>query len=397
MYNITKITLVLLLFLCVPCKSHSQLNIEQKIQDFDHLFQTLEENYPYFGVAKRQSNNWLSKKSEYLELIKNSSDDFAYFVALQYIVSQLNCPHLHVVFPNESMLDGYRRITLEYPKFAKWVEVLEKSKEQSLYWQKILEDNTGQTRYTPQLQVSNYSDSILDQDKIAIMRIKSFLYDNLANDSVRIISFLKKIQDYDYLIIDIQDNGGGSDNYWGKYIVGKISDIPITFPRTQVSKNGSLNKEFYPEIEKWNIATKENTSFPNLPDEILDGSYFIHSYTDTIMPNNPIPFKGKIYVLVNYMVVSASEDFAYFCKAAKWATIAGTRTMGDGNCADPILFMLPNSGITVTHPSIAGLNEDGSFNFETRTIPNLVIEAENSDERLDRLIKHIKTVSANNN
>ena len=377
--------------------NNAQLSTEQKLQDFDFLYQTLEENYPFFGVSERQFNNdWLSKKSEYEKRIKNTPDDSTFLITLSSIIQELRCPHLSSIsFRHEMMLDVYRRATNEQPKYAKWVEVLEKSAPQSIHWEKIWENATGYSKQTQQtqqkqMQENFYSDSLLHNDKIGIMRIKSFLYDNLANDSIQIISFLKIIQDYNCLIIDIQDNGGGSSNYWKNYIVGKISDTSIIFPRNQVAKKGSLNKHFFSEIEQWEIVSKQNAVFPNVPDELLDGTYLINSLTDTVMPNNPIPFKGKIYVLVNHMVVSASDDFAYFCKVSKWATVAGVQTMGEGGGGEPTLFMLPNSGITFRHPSIVGLNEDGSFNFETRTIPNIEINANNSDERLERLINYIK-------
>ena len=416
------VVFVFMLFIvCVQCTNHSQLSTIQKVRDFEFLYQTLEENYPFFGVTKRQTNiDWLSKKSEYLRRIENTPNDSAYYMTVTSIVNELRCPHLHVALNHEMMLDVYKRATLEkpkYAKYAKWVEVLEKSKKQSIYWQKIwnkyvagytkqkgissvlINPNidkyvAGYAKQTSQTQTHEifYSDSILIEDKIAIMRIQSFLYDNLANDSVKIISFLEKIKDCDNLIIDIQDNEGGSSNYWKNYIVGKISDTTITFPRNQVVKDGSLNRHFCPEIDEWHIVTKQNTFFPNMPDEIFDGSYYLSSYTDTIIPENPIPFKGNIYLLVNNFVVSSSDDFAYFCKVSKWATVAGIRTRGEGaNSGEPTLFMLPNSGIVLRHPSLAGLNEDGSFSFETRTAPNIEIEAKNSDERLGKLINLIKS------
>ena len=390
------IFIFLLFFLCAQCESSSQLSTEQKIQDFEFLFHTLEENYPYFDVAKRLSNtDWLSNKEVYLEKIKNTPNDSTFFMTLVSIVYELRCPHLYVPIGTGLMLDVYKRAIEEKPKYAKWAEVLEKSKEQSYHWQKIWDNYVaGYAKYSSQsqTQVINYSDSLLVEDKIAIMRIKSFFYDNLANDSVQIISFLEKIKDYECLIIDIQDNGGGSSNYWKKYIVGKMSDTSITFPRHQVAKDGSLNRHFYPDFfEKGQIATNQNTFFSNTPNEILDGSYYVNSSTDTIMPNNPIPFKGKVFVLINEGVVSASDDFAYFCKASKWATVTGMRTMGDGgNITEPTLFMLPNSKIVIAHPSVVGLNEDGSINFETRTMPDIEIETKNSDERLERLIEKIK-------
>ena len=389
----------LLILLCVQYKKHSPLSTEQKIQDFEFLYQTLEENYPYFDVAKRQSNtDWLSKKDVYLEKIKNTPNDSAYLMTVMSVVYELKSPHLYVPIGTAQMLDVYKRAAREKPKYAKWAEVLEKSEKQSYYWQKIWEDNTGHTiqALPVQTQENYYSDSLLVEDKIAIMRIKSFFYDYLANDSVQITSFLEKIKDYEYLIVDIQDNGGGSSNYWKNYIVGKTSDALITFPRHQVARDGSLNRHFYPDIEKWQIATKQNVSFQNMPNEILDGSYYVNSWTDTIMPNNPVPFNGIIYLLVNERVVSASDDFAYFCKASRWATVAGVRTMGDGgNIAEPALFILPNSGIVIVHPSVVGLNENGSFNFEARTTPDIEIEAKNSDERLDRLVRTIKNKSGN--
>jgi hypothetical protein len=128
------------------------------------------------------------------------------------IVYELRSPHLYVPIGTALMLDVYKRATEEKSKYEKWTEVLEKSREQSYHWQKIWENFSGHTikALEEQTQEIYYSDSLLVEDKIAIMRIKSFFYDNLANDSIRIISFLEKIKDYDYLIIDIQDNGGGS-------------------------------------------------------------------------------------------------------------------------------------------------------------------------------------------
>ena len=389
------IPILLLLTLCIQCQNNSQLSTKQKVEDFEYLYQILDENYPFFGTAKRKLNiEWLSNKENYLERIKATPNDSAYFMTLTSIVNELNCPHLGIgpTLSHKKMLDVYKRATIEQPKYAKWVDVLEKSERQFSYWQEICKSTIKGTEYKDQtIQTVSYSDSLLVKDKIAIMRIKSFFYDNLANDSISISSFLGNIQNYNHLIIDIQDNFGGSSNYWKKYIVGKLSDAQIIFQRNQIIKDGNLNKHFYPDFfEKGVIATKQNTSFQNTPDEIIDNSFYIYSHPDTIIPNNPFSFNGEIYVLVNNNVVSASDDFTYFCKISRWATVAGIRTMGEGNCGEPTLFRLPNSGIVFKHPSAAGLNEDGSLNFETQTTPSIEISANSSNERLEKLINYIK-------
>ena len=391
------IPILLLLILCIQCHNNSQLSTKQKVEDFEYLYKILDENYPFFGTAKRTLNiDWLSNKEKYLERIKATPNDSAYFMTLTSIVNELKCPHLGIwpTLSHKQMLDVYKRATIEQPKFAKWVDVLEKSEKQSPYWQDIWKNSIKEIEYDDQtIQSVSYSDFVLDKDKIAIMRIKSFSYDNLANDSILITYFLKNIQNYNHLIIDIQDNFGGSSNYWKKYIVGKLSDSLIIFQRNQIIKDGNLNKHFYPDFfEKGVIATKQNTSFQNTPDEILDNSFYIYSHTDTITPNNPFSFNGEIYVLVNNNIVSASDDFAYFCKISRWATVVGIRTMGEGNCGEPTLFRLPDSGIVFKHPSVAGLNEDGSLNFETQTTPGIEINASNSNERLEKLINYIKNI-----
>ena len=153
-----RVTFIFLLFLlCVQCKSYSQLSTEQKIQDFEFLYQTLEENYPYFDAAKRQFNlDWLSNKEQYLEKIKNTPNDSAYLMAMMSIVYGLQCPHLYMPIGNTTlMLDVYTRATKEQPKYVKWKEVLEKSIEKSYHWQQIWENYTRHTTQAPQTQTIN--------------------------------------------------------------------------------------------------------------------------------------------------------------------------------------------------------------------------------------------------
>jgi hypothetical protein len=113
--------------ICVQCGRNPQLNTEEKVQDFEFLYRTLEENYPYFVVARRQySIDWLSKKDEYLERIKNTPNDSAFYMTVSSIVNQLQCPHLGIVYNHEGMLDVYKRASIEKPKYAKWADTLEK-------------------------------------------------------------------------------------------------------------------------------------------------------------------------------------------------------------------------------------------------------------------------------
>lgn len=79
-------------------------------------------------------------------------------------------------------------------------------------------------------------------------------------------------------------------------------------------------------------------------------------------------------MLVDDAVYSASEAFASFCKATGFATLVGTTTGGDGVGIDPMVVVLPHSGICLRFSSSLGLNPDGSGNEEFGTVPDVVCE-----------------------
>jgi C-terminal processing protease CtpA/Prc len=156
-----------------------------------------------------------------------------------------------------------------------------------------------------------------------------------------------------------------------------------------IIKDGSVNRSFFSKSFVEGHILNSNHKFKKIPPELLNEDYYIVNSTDTINPSEPVKFKGKIFLLVSKTVFSSSEGFAQFCKSTRWATVVGEQTGGDGNGRDPIIISLPESGLLLTYPALVGLNSDGSLNFETKTIPDIKIDADNSEERLDKLINYL--------
>jgi hypothetical protein len=387
----------------ISCERNTQLTSKQKVKDFEFLYQTLEENYPYFGAEKRKTGlDWLAKHNEYVEQIKATKTDSAYIFTLQSILHDLGNPHTNLYINGiwEYAVNVFKTIpanvstqekTRLTKKGEKYLTVLENPQARPIYWRELMEKQQQPNLNQPDEFVppSNYTDSIIARDKIGIIRISSFDSSNIERDSAFIVPFLDKIKDFDYLIIDIQNNGGGSGRYWEKNIVGNLIQDTIRYPAYSAGKNGSLNRYFFPDYFDSIYVAKEDDKLQNIPVELSDGTFHISTSMRTLSPNNVMAFRGKIYLLVNSGVFSAAEWFVIFCKTTKWATVAGTTTGGDGGGPDPIPFMLPESGMFVWFQSIAGLNVDGSFNFETKTIPDITIEG-NADERLQKLIDYIQ-------
>lgn len=373
------------------------LTVGQKVNDFEYLYQTLKDNYPYFGVGLRQTGiDWLSKKEEYLSKIRETPDDSAYIFALKSILGELGNGHadMSCVLYWEGYTYTYKKMLPGSPRYEKWIEVLESQQARPLYWKNILESEQRQAvsgQQNAHRMAPVYRDSIIAKDRIGIMRIPTFSFNYIEKDSAAIALFLDQVRDLDYLIIDIQNNGGGTPEYWSTLIVQRLIRDTIFHPRYFLIKDGAVNRHFYPDYFDNSTIVKKEGNLQNIPPELLDGTYRLKIETDTIPPNNPVPFGGKIYLLVDQVVFSASENFANFCKSNGWATIAGTRTGGDGIGSDPALIIAPGSGIIIRYTALSGFNHEGSLNFEERTVPDIPVEGKNSDERLQNLIDLIKS------
>lgn len=129
----------------------------------------------------------------------------------------------------------------------------------------------------------------------------------------------------------------------------------------------------------------------NLPPELLTGEFCdIMLYDIAITPApDSLRYQGRIFLLVDHVVFSASEMFAVFAKASGWATVVGSYTGGDGIGCAPALAVLPNSKMAVNYPVVLGLHPDWTANEETHTIPDILIEPERAD--LLKWLRRIET------
>ena len=97
-----KLVSLFLLFLPMLMSAESEgvtalkpLTPEQKVIDFEYLYAVLRDNYPFFGVAERKYGvDWLAKHDEYVQRLKATADDAAYYRELNSILRELHDGHL---------------------------------------------------------------------------------------------------------------------------------------------------------------------------------------------------------------------------------------------------------------------------------------------------------------
>lgn len=391
-----KLSIYLLIFIfSIPVYGQQkQLSAKQKETDFLFLYQALSNNYPYFGVSKRLTGiDWLSKKDEYIHrLVKTRTDD-AWLSELESILNELGCNHTDISPTRhwDKFREVYGKISQYNPGYEHWVNILNQSAGKVSYWnQLLLANNYTAANYTKPMhiaQTANYQDSITPNGRIGIMRITSFEVKHLEDDFYRITNFLNRLDEADFLIIDLQSNKGGTTQYWMKSIVSRLIQFPVDFHRNLTMKNGSINHHFYPYYHINGQILQQQPDLSHIPIEYLDGSYLYLKESTLIYPFEPVRFRGSIILLIDGKTSSAADEFAVFCKSTGWATVTGQTSAGGGIGGDPALLQLPESGVIIRYPALTGFNPDGSVNMETRTIPNMQIDGRNADERLGNVIR----------
>jgi len=387
------VLILTLLLVSFSCKKEDQLSTEQKTKDLLYFYEAMEANYPYFEVAKRKNGiDWLAQKENYLERVRSTSSDSAYFSELKSIMYELKDGHADFsVTPMwEDYLALYKEIAEDYPRYKVWVETIESSRPDIEYWGNLInkkpkEKSTGNT---PKKKIRQYKDTIMPDKKIAIMTIPSIENELILVDKPKIEKFFSHLKGIENLIIDIQGNGGGSTHYWSTMIVPRLINDSLTFSSYFAIKNGDINKRFYSDIfDSSDQVDKNDPFYHKMHSDYLNGNYYLFKESEKIGPDNPITFNGNIYLLVDKNVFSSAEGFAFFCKTTGWAKVVGQPTRGDGVGSDPVFIQLPESRLIARIPVTAGFNADGNINSETGTMPDIIIEGKDMEERLNNLIK----------
>ena len=392
-------SIFLLLFLLCLCSRPMRaeenpvvtpLTLEQKVADFEYLYATLRDNYPFFGVREHRlyQADWLLRFYGFQadELLSEDKPDLNVQIdpKCDWALRHLD------IFPTV-LPEYFEEIYSSAPGHKKWVKMIRKSGRRAEYWSNMFPSkprvNVGGAS---QPVISFYSDTMLCDGRVAYMRIESLDMRSLAVDGEKIDRFLASIADARCLVIDIQGNGGGNTRYWSEHIVPRLISEPLEFSTDVLSKNGELNKYFKPRyFGRKSYRLESQPEGGSLPDELLDGSYYVHEKTVKIKPENPVDFKGKIYLLVDGGVFSSSGIWADFCKRTGWATLVGRTTATQGMGSDPGIICLPESGILVRYPIDSGINADGTFNGETGIRPDVRIPGKNRTERLQNLLEYL--------
>lgn len=394
-----------------------RLTNEQMLSDYDAMWKTMKGSYPFWGVLARSKpenpdyyDTIISDYRSQLQRVEAGSDE-AMYKFLDIVANSLYevcgmVGHVSIVNPNYFKgLDVYKEYVEKMPEVQPWVDVIEKPEVVSFYkyYDYLLtlslkdesDDGSPDEKSNEQPKVENESVSanlttkILEEGKTAYIRVDSFDDAYMKGDLPKIQAFLKKIKNYENLIIDIQKNGGGNTTYWEDAFVRTNIDKPVNSRLVRLMKDTELTRQFYMAGYKNSQlsmeAVKNDSKFKRLPKEDLADLTLARELLEPINPKKSKKlFGGKVWVLVGPSVYSSAEAFAVFCKDTGFATLVG-QTTGGSDSGGPILFELPISHLLIQFDVEYCLNADGSCNQEMGTVPD--IEAKDPLQKVLDLIK----------
>ena len=359
----------------------------EKMKEFNYLYDILEEYYPFFNVNERVNNiDWLNNKAIYKRILRNTDNDAEYLVALDNILGKLNDDNTYVFTG-----DIYRRFLKHY--YPERSEVL-------TYFRSLGRYNFFEGFENIQLDPNNnlifYNGPVLEtkkliEDKVAYMRIKDMSFYHIEEDYPRIISFLKEVEGYDKLIIDIRGNAGWADEYWMKLVELLIDERISAEYYSFFRSNYITTRDIFRLTDVSVTKDLDEVILEQFPKEITTDFQFYKINTIEINPNDDGNFGGEIYLLVDGEVKSAAEKFAAFTKDTGFATLVGEKTGGGMTFDEVPMAYLPYGGFIINYSREMVMNSDGTINMEEKTTPHIIVDdtTPNEDYSKDKCIQII--------
>ena len=351
------------------------VTIEQLLEDYDTLWNALEENYVFFPILEQQGMDVSVIKAETRNLIQNQEPDASAFYEIlrQMFLKCGNFAHLNVV--SKDVYDSMARYyCAEGQSESGWKDALEKENVRQFY-----EDapaNASELTAPNPAALETISAEYDAQRKAILITIRSFAQEKLEQDRQYLQDFfLSHAEDeVSDIVFDITHNRGGSTLYWNENIVAPFGGS-YTWDTWLYVRDPALTRRFLPNVQDYQSIDRlpADHTAPEFVSKLGLTDFCHHTEcvnSDATLPDNLL--RAKRWVLVDDAVYSAAESFAYFCKKTGWATLVGTATDGDGLGVTPVVVDLPNTGILVRFSVQVGENLDGTCNTETGTTPDYV-------------------------
>ena len=352
----------------------------EKIREFKFICQLLEENYPFFKVNERVNGiDWFENIGKYKRILRNTKGDGEYFVALNNILKDLNDRNTFILTGDE-----YRLYYKYY--FPDKREILHYERSLGRY---MFDGQLDNIEVDPKKHPLFYEGPVLEtkvlvEDEIAYMRILAMSNYRIEEDYEKIKSFLKEVEDYDKLIVDIRGNAGGSDEYWQRIVELLIDEGHSAEYYSFFKQKAKTAQDPFLVSGLTTIEFLDDKILASFPEEVRTDFKYYKLNRIKIDPKEDVNFKGKIYLLVDEEVYGSAEKFAAFAKDTGFATLVGKNTGGGMTFEEVPIQNMPYGGFIISYSRELVLNSDGTINMETGTSPHILVDNTTYNKNMEK-------------
>lgn len=197
----------------------------------------------------------------------------------------------------------------------------------------------------PRTKATNSSEKAIETEEevmaksispdIFYLKIASFAYENIAPVKDLIAKHQEQIENSKGLIIDIRNNGGGTDDVYQPILpyvlTNPIRIMSVDFFATHTLVNGLRDyaiKNIKPELDSITEAKRIEDDLKEYKDNI--GKFVLYGDKKVIIDTIALHKKSppQVIILANRNVASSGENFLFSCRQSKKVKIMGTPSMG---------------------------------------------------------------------
>lgn len=381
--------------------------LKEVLDDYDIMWEQLEENSPYLIMAeemgidleevKRKGRSFFSQVLGENKVIKGEGILWALnrgFDELKWLGHISAVPPENYEYLKTALTQNVGDLTKGFGKvMARQTELMTNEKTDKLY-EYILTDRfgTGEERKKNEAAVITKDEIEIGKVGTGIPYIKIKTCNEKDIDEIR--NFLKENEKAENIIIDMQGNTGGNTLAWREGIVAPLIQEPVKQEKVWAIKSGRLNQYYWdgeqPDYTLPDPISKEERekTLQNMNSKDDDTLQYV-LVKSTISPSQEhFEFEGRLWLLVDEKVYSASDAFTLFCKEQNFATIVGKVTSGNGGGTQPQCIALPNTGVLIYYDAFMSFNSDGSCNGIHGEQPD--IEVQDGEDALEVCLKAIE-------
>ena len=219
-------------------------------------------------------------------------------------------------------------------------------------------------------------------ERIGLLKVGNFNSDRFEKRISEAFQKIKK-ENVEHLIVDIRNNGGGSD-VLGRYLFTHFIDKPTVYFDSLYTSSGISDTTFlYRYTDKNQEWYQHNL---RLVDKMAKGGFAtkpeVNKGLKIQFPRNN-RFKGEVYILMNGRSASTTAEFTAAMHINNLATFIGEESGGayhGGNGGDFAELKLPNSKIVVNIPLVKYVMNSKEPNFIGRgTLPDFDVTSSMKD------------------